>query len=274
MDEKEIQAGIEAAENTENTAEQIEEQVPAAEKTEETAAQSEKVYTEAEFNSRLDELLSKKIARRESKIRREYDRKYGELESVLRAGTGKDSVEEMTGNLRQFYGDRGVNLSERSQAPQYSEKDTEILARAEAEEIIEAGGDEVSEELDRLASIGVKNMTARERLVFKTLAAHREEAERGRELSRMGVDQKVYGSKEFRSFAAKFNSGVPAAEIYSLYTGRTKQESASPIGSLKNGSQREEKTYYTPEEVDKLTEKDLDDPVIFRRVRESMKAWK
>ena len=35
----------------------------------------------------------------------------------------------------------------------------------------------------------------------------------------------------------------------------------------------EEKTEYTPEEVDRLTEKDLDNPVIFERVRKSMLKW-
>ena len=38
----------------------------------------EKIYTEAEFNAKLDELLSRKIARREAKLRREYESKYGE----------------------------------------------------------------------------------------------------------------------------------------------------------------------------------------------------
>lgn len=43
---------------------------------------------------------------------------------------------------------------------------------------------------------------------------------------------------------------------------------------MKNGSHDDVKTYYSPEDVDKLTEKDLDNPVIFQRVRESMKSWK
>lgn len=49
---------------------------------------------------------------------------------------------------------------------------------------------------------------------------------------------------------------------------------AEPIGSLKNGSHSEGKTYYTPEEVDRLTSRDLDDPTVFRNVRNSMRLWK
>ena len=67
-----------------------------AENVEITTEETPKTYTEAEFNAKLDEVLGKKIARREAKIRKEYERKYGELEDVLRAGTGKDNVEDMT----------------------------------------------------------------------------------------------------------------------------------------------------------------------------------
>ena len=49
-----------------------------------------KMYTEEEFNQRMDELLAKKLARKEAKIRKEYDEKlaqYKEAEAVLNAGT-------------------------------------------------------------------------------------------------------------------------------------------------------------------------------------------
>ncbi len=49
---------------------------------------------------------------------------------------------------------------------------------------------------------------------------------------------------------------------------------AEPIGSLKNGGQNEPKTFYTPEEVDRLSSRDLDDPTVFENVRNSMRRWK
>ena len=52
----------------------------------------EKVYTEEEFNAKLDKVLAKKIARNNEKIRKEYEKKYGNLEAVLKAGTGKDDL--------------------------------------------------------------------------------------------------------------------------------------------------------------------------------------
>ena len=45
----------------------------------------EKIYTEEEMNQRVDEILKKRLARKEAKIRKEYDSKYGVLENIIRA---------------------------------------------------------------------------------------------------------------------------------------------------------------------------------------------
>ena len=42
------------------------------ENVENTTEETPKTYTEAEFNAKLDEVLGKKIARKEAKIRKEY----------------------------------------------------------------------------------------------------------------------------------------------------------------------------------------------------------
>ena len=139
------------SENVEATTEQMTDQV-------EQIAQPEKVYTEADFNKKLDEVLGKKIARREAKIRKEYDRKYGELESVLKAGTGKEDVAEMTDTFKKFYESKGIQFPKE---PTYSSRDIEVLAKAEANDIINSGLDDVIEEVDRLADIGLHNMTDR-----------------------------------------------------------------------------------------------------------------
>ena len=136
----------------------------AAENAEIPAEETPKVYTEAEFNSKLDEVLGKKLARREAKIRKEYESKYGSLEEVLKAGTGKESVEEMTDTFTKFYESKGIKLPEK---PRYTDKDIEVLARSEADEIIHAGFDEVVDEVDRLTELGFENMSAREKAYFK-----------------------------------------------------------------------------------------------------------
>lgn len=261
-----------------------EEQVTPVEEVTETVETSTektpKTYTEEEFeaavnarlNEKLDEVMPKKIARKEAKIRKEYERKYGDLETVLRVGTGKqnESVEEITDGLREFYVKKGAKFPEK---PSYSDKDIAVLANAEAEDIIQSGFDEVVEEVERLAKIGAANMTPREKATFKALAEYRQKAERGIELSKIGVNEDIYNSKEFTDFAGMFNPSVPIAEVYKMYA-KTVKPVVEPIGSMKNGSHDEVKTFYTPEEVDRLTSKDYDNPVVFENVRKSMKLWK
>lgn len=195
-----------------------------------------KLYSEEEFqqklNERLDELIPQKIQRKEAKLRKEYDGMYGGLMDVLKAGTGKESVEEITDTFRQHYAGKGVKVPERSP---YSDDDIRVLARNDADGIIQGGYDEVKEELDRLSRVGSKNMSSREKAVFSALAQYRQNADRGRELSQIGVTEDVYGSEEFRTFADKFNASTPTREIYDLYakTHNTQKEIKNP-GSMKN----------------------------------------
>lgn len=256
-------------ENIENLV--TEEQV--AENVEQTAEESPKTYTEAEFNAKLDEVLGKKIARKEAKIRKEYERKYGGLEEVLRAGTGKESVEDMTDTFKQFYEKKGIKMP---QKPAYSDSDIEVLARAEADDIIRAGYEDVVEEVDRLAELGLSNMTAREKAVFRTLAAHRQNAERGRELAKLGVTEDVYNGKEFTEFASKFNPDTPIADIYDIYNKTKPKKDIKPMGSMKNSTSDDGtvKDFYTRDEAMQFTKKDFDkNPALYKAVTESMLKW-
>lgn len=245
-----------------------------AENTEQTAEQTPKTYTEAEFNAKLDEVLGKKLARHDAKIRREYDRRYGGLEEVLKAGTGKESVEEITESLRDFYAKKGMQIPQKSE---YSARDLEILARADADEIIRYGYEDVVEEVDRLAGIGAANMTAKEKATFKILAEHRKRAEVGKELSKLGVTEDVYGSDEFKNFQSKFNPETPITDIYDIYSKTKPKKEFQTMGSMKNTTTdpKAVKEYYSYEEAIKFTKKDFDEnPALFKAVEESMKKWK
>lgn len=52
------------------------------------------------------------------------------------------------------------------------------------------------------------------------------------------------------------------------------KEIPASTGSAKNSGASKLKEYYSPEDVDALTDKDLDDPEIMKRVRESMTQWR
>ena len=239
-----------------------------AENTEQTVEETpEKTYTEAEFNAKLDEVLGKKIARREAKIRKEYERKYGDLEEVLRAGTGKNSVDEMTDTFKKFYEGKGIKINKK---PDYTDQDIETLATADANEFIGYGDEEAAEEFDRLEALGA-NMTARERATFKKLAEHLQGVETSRELAKIGVTEDVYNSREFQDFKRKFTKDTPIRDIYDIYIATKPKKEIRTAGSMKQSQDyKGAKEYYSPEEIERLTEDDLRDPKVWDAVRRSM----
>lgn len=243
--------------------------VNTTENTENTAEQTPKMFTQDEVN----DIVGKAKARTKAKIEKDYQRKYGDLESVLKAGTGKESVEEMTDTFKNFYAAKGIKMPEK---PNYSDKDIEVLAKAEADEIIRMGFEDVVDEVDRLTRKGAANMTAREKAVFKTLAEHRQKAERMNELSAIGVTEDISGSEEFKVFANKFNSNTPIREIYDLYTKTQPKKEIKTMGSMKNSTATDSgvKDFYTRDEALRFTRKDFDkNPALFAAVQKSMLKW-
>lgn len=262
-------------ENLENqiVPDQIEEQTEIQKDTE-----TPKLYSEDDLRQKLseelDRVLPSKIGRKEAKLRREYDDKYGALMDVLKAGTGKDSVEDITETFRQHYAGKGIAIPQRAD---YSEDDIRVLAKNDADSIIQGGYGEVAEEMDRLGAVGAKNMTNREKAVFNALSQYRQNADRGRELAGIGVTEDVYGSDEFRNFADKFNPNTPIREIYDLYakTHNTQKEIKNP-GSMKNtpGQDTGVKDFYTRDEALKFTRADLDkNPALMKAIEKSMQKW-
>ncbi len=245
----------------------------AAENVETPTEETPKTYTEDEFNAKLDESLGKKIARNTAKIRKEYERKYGELEQVLKAGTGKQSVEEITESFREFYKGQGVNFQKNAE---FNAKDIEILANADAQEIIRAGDDEVADELERLSKLGTDKMTARDKAVFKVLAEHRKGAERRKELSDLGVPAEVYNSKEFKDFAELYKESTPISVIWDNYNKTLPKKEFKTMGSMKNNTADDNavKDFYSYEEASKFTKKDFDkNPALYEAVKKSMPKW-
>jgi hypothetical protein len=248
----------EVTENVEQTTEETQVETPV-----------EKTYTQ----SQLDEIVGKRLARNSTKIRKEYEKKYGDLENVLRAGTGKESVEEMTDTFAKFYESKGIKLPDK---PVYSDKDIEVLAKAEAADVISSGYEEVVEEVDRLSKLGLENMTARDKAVFKVLAEYRQNTERQNELSKIGVTDDVYNSKEFQDFAKMFNPTTPIADIFNIYNKQKPKKEIKPMGSMTNKTSDDGtvKDFYTRDEALRFTKEDFDkNPALFKAVQESMLKW-
>lgn len=253
-------------ENNENFVEQAEN---VEQTTEETVVEPAKVFTQEDLNA----AVGKAKARERAKVEKQYKREYGELIDVLRAGTGKESIGDMTDTFRGFYEKKGIPISKK---PEYTDGDIEILARAEAADIISAGYEEVVEEVDRLADVGVENMTAREKALFKTLAEHRQATERGRELSSIGVTEDEINSAEFKDFASMFSINTPITKVYETYR-KTQQKPIKTMGSMKNNPVADTgvKEYYSKEEAERFTIDDFNkNPELYKAVVASSYKWK
>ena len=237
----------------------------------------EKLYSQADLdkmvNEQIDKLLPKKIERARAKIEREYEDRYSRVETVLNAGLGTKNLDEATDKLTTFYKQKGINIPDK---PMYSEKDIEVLANAEADDIIKSGYDELVYEVDRLADKGIDNMTSREKLVFKKLAEERMLQEATTELSKIGVGKDILEDSKFKEFTSKLNPELSLTEKYEMYVKLNPKAKVKPIGSMKGDTtnSNEVKDFYTREEALQFTRADFDkNPALFRAVEKSMRSW-
>lgn len=252
---------------TENVEETTEELTDGA-KVEEEIIEAPAVETFTK--EQVDEMIAKKIARKEAKIRKEYDKKYGRLENVLKAGTGEEDLETMTDTFADFYTKKGIQIPT---TPQYSQREMEILADAEANDIISSGYEDIVEEVDRLANIGVDNMTPQEKLIFSKLAKERTRIEDTKELASIGVTEI---DDDFKEFAKKFNPELSLKEKYEMYTKLNPKAKGQKIGSMKSNTMKDTgvKEFYTYDEAMKFTKEDFDkNPALYKAVENSMTKW-
>ena len=248
------------------------EKTEASEKEQEVV--DEKKYSEEELNKRIDEILPKKIARREEKIKKDYDRKYGQLENVVKAGLGVETIDEAVDQLTKFYEERGTEIPNRQEL---SEKDVEVLAREEAKDIIENSDDEeIEEEANNLAQKGIANMTQREKLIFDRLANYLTDRKSKKELAEVGIGDKELNDKDFLDFAKDLNPSLSLKEKYEKYEKYRPKPKVEPMDSMKGSKQEETgiKEFYTRDEALQFTREDFDkNPKLFEAIEKSSYKW-
>ena len=98
-DNKEL---VEETENTELTAEEIED-VETPEVKEEPKEETTEPVEEMIPKSMVKDIVEKRLVRQENKLRKEYAKKYGKLETVVNAGLGTKDVNEAVDKLTEFY---------------------------------------------------------------------------------------------------------------------------------------------------------------------------
>ena len=213
----------------------------------------------------VDRIVQKRLARLEREHQKEMA-KYKNTETILNAGLGTKSIDEASERLANFYREQGVEIPEVKLG--LSDREIEILAKAEAEELVELGIEEMTREANELASKGYENLNKKEKVIFNTIAEKLTYETKKAELSKNGIKADILEDKDFQEFANKFNPRTSVVDIYSLYT--KKIEKPKPIGSMTTVETQKVKEFYTMDEINRLTAKDYDDPQVMRAVELSL----
>jgi AraC-like DNA-binding protein len=238
---------------TENTEETVEE----------TLVDSVEQQEEVKQNLLTEEQLKERLARQERSLTRKFEKelneklsKYQQTEMILQKGLEVEDIEEANKQLKAFYEEKGINIPE-VQQKQYSDWEVEVLAKAEAEQIIEDGFDEMEKEADRLAAIGFTNLNKKDKTIFNTIAERLVVENNKKELSKNGIDTKILEDNDFKQFSQKFKATENVVDVYNLYKKQIKEtKEIKPIGSMKTDDSNKIKDYYTPEEARQLTVED------------------
>lgn len=260
--------------STSEDEEQVQETV---EKTETNSEDDINKLVEERANKMFEEKVQDRLARDRASQERKFNKKlakYQHLESVINAGLGVDNLDDAISKTSSFYKEQGINIPEFKDS--YSERDEKILAKADAKEIIDLGRNEMEAEANRIASIPEVNRTIREKVVFDTICEELTNIKATEELKSKGYDVSILDNKDFQDFRNQFTVSTPISKIYDMYNkvnGTVAERPKSP-GSAKSTTQvKQIKDYYSPEDFDKLTVEDLNNPEVMKVVDKSRLQW-
>ena len=285
---EELDNGLVVDDVPETSKEELEEvQINASQDEEQTQDESQETERSSEdieklIEERANEMFEKKVEERlmRDRINRERKQnkelaKYRQLENVIKAGLGVENIDDAINQSSEFYKEQGVTIPEFKDI--YSERDEKILAKADANEIIELGKEEMEAEANRIASIPEANRTIREKTIFNTLCKELISLKDIDELKSKGYKTEILQTKEFSDFRNQFNVNTPISSIYEMYNkvnGQVAVQPKSPGSAKTNTTNNEIKDYYTPEEARKFTEEDLDkNPNLYKAIELSMLKW-
>ena len=227
-----------------------------------------------DYQQEFSDMMKTRLDRQERNFQKELS-KYKDTENVLKSTLGASDIEEANKKLREYYENEGIKLPE-VYKPGLSSREIEVLAKADAQDFINEGYDSMLNEANRLAAKEYKNLNDRERIIFNTLAEELNKENFKRELLKVGAKEDVLNDKDFINFRNQFNSKTPIGDIYNLYlqTHNSKQK-PTPMGSMKDTTAKKDiKDYYSPDDVNKLTDEDWAKPGVFEEALASMKKWK
>ena len=121
-----------------------------------------------EYQEEFNGMVKNRLDRKDREYQKEIS-KYKDTENVLKSTLGASDINEANKKLREYYESEGVKLPD-VYTPGLSSREIEVLAKAEAEDVIAEGYDAMLNEANRLAEKEYKNLNEREKIIFNTLA--------------------------------------------------------------------------------------------------------
>lgn len=265
--EEMVDKGIELTDTSNSHEEQLE-------KKEVKQTLREILKSNPEYQEEFSEMMKARLDRKDREFQKELS-KYKDTENVLKSTLGANNTEEVNKKLREYYEAEGVKLPE-VYKPGLSSREIEVLAKADAQDFINEGYDSMLNEANRLASKEYKNLNERERIIFNTLAEALTEENTKRDLLKIGVKEDLLNNKDFIDFKSKFNSKTSIGDIYNLYLkAQDSKSKPAAIGSMKDTTaQKETKDFYSPKDVENLTDDEWAKPGVWEKALASIKKWK
>lgn len=282
MEEEIEKVTEEVTENTEaQTAEEIEEGIELTdtadtEENEESVEERQEEQPKGRFMTEedIDNLVMKKVNRRMAKYEAQKEKElsvYKDTENVLKSTLGASDITEANKKLREYYESEGIKLPDAYQ-PGLTKREVEVLAKAEAQEIIDDGYDAMFEEANKLALKKYVNLSDKEKVIFNTLVKEINSEKDKKELRKLGAKEELLQDEKFISFRNKFNPNIPMSEIYDLYQkSNPKKPKFENPGSMKSTSQEGKKTFISEAEYDKMTDEEIEKNMDL--IRKSMYKW-
>lgn len=276
----------------------------------EVKADEPKTYTQAD----VDNIVRSRLARETKKQQARYDElkaDNAEMEQELKNARILSGVLAEGGQVTGSFAEQAKKLSDtyevtddkftriKNEASIDSKSQLKNLAYINAQRVIaESDINELEAEFDRIDKKPVNERSIEERELYKQLRPKVEEHKtevQNEKVNNFNTDKswfesevegadfdKFIRSSEFADFINE--TGLDVRKGLKAYVKFNKDTIAEKFGkektvhhstgSVKDNGTSKLREFYSPEDVDNLSAKDLDDPEIFKRVRESMTKWK
>ena len=258
MENEELDNELVVSDDVPETSEQIlgDVQVSASENEEQIQDTTQEVVTPSQediekmIEERANKLTEEKIQDRLARDRATRERKqiqemakYKQLENIMKAGLGVETLDEAINKSTDFYKGQGVNIPEYKDS--YNERREERLAKIEAQDIIELGKEAMEEEATKLSAIPYEKRTAYEKSMFNELCKELYNLRDIETLKAKGYGTEILNEKKFIDFRKQFNLNTPIETIVGMYKQVNKVEVEKPAsaGSAKSESRPTDETF-------------------------------